>query len=49
MPEMASDLSAEVIAGIKREQSSGKIRMVAGRPWWVSSFSLDELKGAGLI
>lgn len=45
----ASGLTPEVIAEIRAQQQSRDFRTIAGRPWWASTYSAEELKAAGLI
>jgi hypothetical protein len=41
-------LSTRVVAEIRRQQATGDFRKIAGRPWWVTTFTEEELKKAGL-
>lgn len=41
-------LSEGVVEEIKKQKASGDFRTIAGRPWWASTYSAEELKNAGL-
>lgn len=49
MGEVASGLTPDIINEIKFQRKTGNFRKIAGRPWWASVYSAEELKKAGLI
>lgn len=42
-------LSPDIIKEIKAQKQSGDFRTIAGRPWWVSTYGVEDLKKAGLV
>ena len=42
-------LSPDIIEEIKVQKKSGDFRTIAGRPWWVSTYDVKDLKKAGLV
>ena len=46
---LSDTLTPNIIEEIQSQQASGDFREIAGRPWWTSKYSAEELKKAGLI
>ncbi len=42
-------LSEDIVNEIKKQKQSGNFRTIAGRPWWVSTYDVEDLKKAGLL
>lgn len=42
-------LTPDIVAEIQAQKKSGDFRTIAGRPWWVSTYDVEDLKKAGLV
>ncbi len=42
-------MTPDIVAEIQAQKKSGDFRTIAGRPWWVSTYDIEDLKKAGLV
>ncbi len=42
-------LTPDIVVEIQAQKKSGDFRTIAGRPWWVSTYDVEDLKKAGLV
>ncbi len=49
MGGVSGGLTPDIINEINFQQKTGNFRKIAGRPWWTSVYTSEELKKAGLI